>query len=203
MIAGSTRPRIFTFATLPAAGAYVGEAVRVSDIGPNGSTWEWTGTLWHPVNGACLYHKITTALTSANNSDAQIIDYALLPAGMLSGYPEIELSYAVSKSGASDTILIYFRIGPTLSAAETSIIGTSLAGATANAASTVKIRFSLSGYRMTTLNTVGSIGNSTSTQFAVQALDIGVDNYLIVTSERTVGASETSTLHGFSVVYKK
>jgi hypothetical protein len=203
MIAGSTRPRILTFATLPAAGAYPGEVVRVSDIGPSGSTWEWTGTLWRPVNGVLRQHRLTATLGGANNSDAQVLDYTTFPVGLLAVGDEIEVFVRGAKSGTSDTVAVKILFGVTFDPAENSAFSMNLTTTTAYMATRQRFRVTASAIARVTLNAAEDTGTTTVNPIASIVYDPAFDHYMSISTQRTSGVTETSSIYAFSVVVYK
>jgi hypothetical protein len=108
----------YTLATLPPVGSYIGQIVQVTDVGKNGSAWQWSGTVWAPVSGSVLLHLLGSEVDSVSNTNEQVLDYISLPAGLMSAGAELDITYTIAPSVPSTVFYLAFRLGVTHTTAD-------------------------------------------------------------------------------------
>jgi hypothetical protein len=203
------RTQTYTFATLPAAGSYVGQIVRVSDVGVYGSTWEWTGALWRPVNGRYRHHRLAAPITGANTSDAQLLDYTAFPDGLLADGDEIEVFLRLNKSGTSATFAVKLLFETVADPLANAICNLTLAGSTPYLATRQRFRVlgpqaqPVASIQPVTLGLPASYGTTATFGTTGKPLTAGATNYLSLVVQRTSGTTEYPYVAAFAVEVHK
>lgn len=195
--AGST----YTWATKPLASVLRGQ-IFISDIGVGGSYWYSDGSKWRPVGGRVT---LKNTITNIQNTGAAkvVMDYATLPAGLVSDGDLLEVSWNHEKVGVSDTCATDLAIGTVAGTAGTSLaVATSgLAGATLTLATRHLLRKeSSTSIRPLTLAIGAGVGTSTNTGVVITVPDMNSQvTYLQNTSDMTAG-TDVVNLRGFVVI---
>lgn len=183
--------RSYTFATLPASGAYTGEIVYVSDVASGGSHWQWSGSLWKPVNGVMTYHKLAAEVTAADNTNEQVLDYTgAFPAGLLAVGDTLRIRVAGTLSGV--TYAIKFRFGTAHTTSDTAF-------AQSNWTANQEISYSLRIVSAT--SAVLLAGAAISSVITIPNVSSN-SNYLSLTVQKSTG-SPVITLKYFTVELNK
>lgn len=188
-----------TFAQLPTSGRFMGEQRRVSDVGVGGSHWEWNGFLWRPVNDVYRHHRLAYMLTGASTANAQILDYTEFPPGLLDEGDEIEVFLRVYKSGTSDTLAIRLLFESVLDPGANTVFSVNLATTTAHLATKQRFRVASGALMPVNLNSGAAYGATTTGGLGSRPISATQINYLMLSSQRTVGTSEIPYVYGFAV----
>lgn len=79
-------PPVVTFSNLPASGIPTGSVYQVSDVGVNGSQWEWNGTKWGLANGR-------TVLAQSGMPWVTLSSGSIAAGGAITGITALSLIY--------------------------------------------------------------------------------------------------------------
>lgn len=142
------------YASIPAPGN-AGKIVRVSDFGTKGSLLMDDGTRWKPMNGCTVLATLDTVSSSIPNSEAIVFQYAI-PANALQNKDRLRLRVSLTKSGATDTATMRFRMGTAGTTGDTLLYsGTALAAANRTSGIATDLR-------LETATTIQQLANSSS-----------------------------------------
>jgi hypothetical protein len=192
----------FTWATKPLASALTGQ-IFISDVGVGGSYWYSDGSKWRPVGGRVTLKNTIAAITNSA-APLVVLDYATMPAGLVSDGDTVEVWFSKERTGGvADTDQTDIRIG-TVAATP----GTTCGLTTAGLATTTIWLASRWAYRkesnitvrpMTIAGTVGLGAATVANQaISVDAMDPQT-TYLQITSDLTIAGGEVVNLRGFRV----
>lgn len=113
----------YTWATLPSASSLSGKTALVSDVGSGGSLWKSNGSRWFVVGGSVILGQVvdrpsTSGVTTTN------IGSILIPAGVIQDGDRLRCTFALSKSGASETATLSLRFGSLNTVSDASFFST-------------------------------------------------------------------------------
>jgi hypothetical protein len=202
--AGPTSPALVTtWANRPTATSYGQRTLYVSDVGIGGSYWYSDGVQWRPVNGHVTIKNLTV---SVSNSAAPkiVMDYATIPAGLVTDGDILRISYLKERTGgvadtdATDIMLgaVALTLGTTTGLATSALAAANIqlcvAGALRKESATtlrpVNIPGGVGWGAATVANAVATVPNM-NTQ----------TTYLQITSDLTTAGGETAWLRAYTV----
>ena len=192
----------YTWATKPLPSALTGQ-IYISDIGVGGSYWYSDGSKWRPVGGRVTLKNTLTDVTNATVQKV-VLDYATLPAGLVSDGDVLAVSFVKERTGGtSDTDTTDLCVGTVAATPGTSV------GLNTAVLATTQIQFAANwSVRRETPTTVrptsmtGSTGVGGGVNANVVATIPNMDTqttYLQLTSDLTNAAGEVVHLRGFTV----
>jgi len=193
---------VYTWATKPAAAAgNANKRVFISDVGVGGSYWFSDGARWRPVGGRVMLHALFTAVTSVANTNEQILDQYLAPAGLFSAGDKVAFTCRLDKSAAVDTCTRSYRVGALGTVADATLFNQAQPSTT----NAMLAEYQPSIFQdVTTLVPVGTgLVSFNNVRTAIPA-NVTVPNitavpiYFSITTKMTAG-SETMALREFSV----
>ncbi len=110
-VAASAFANTYTWATLPAASAYIGTAY-VTDVGLSGSLWRSDGANWGVVGGSVVLGRTNVAGTALTGSTTETIDWVYtIPAGLLGANGALELQAKYTMTNNANNKNFRVRLG--------------------------------------------------------------------------------------------
>ncbi len=186
----------YTWATLPAAAAYIGNAF-VSDVGARGSLWRSDGSAWGLVNGQCVLTSTAVAAAAHTGTVAEttIATYTL-PAGLLglNGVLEIYSKWTLTNNANAKTFT------PKLSSTTLGGIGMPSA-ASFGTRHAIQNRNSASS-QLASNGTVHGYSGNGATGWTLPAVDTSVAQN--ITLNITLGvAGDSATLESYEIILRR
>lgn len=194
---------VTTWTARPSAATYTARTLFVTDVGIGGSYWFSDGVKWRPVGGRVTVKNL---ITSISNSGAPkiVMDFATLPAGLVSDGDVLEVFYTKQRlGGVADTDATDLMIGTVSGTLGTStgLLNSGLAAANIEINVLARMRKeSSTSLRPASLN--GSLGLGIGTNAAVPATVPNMDTqttFLQITSDLTTAGGEVAWLRAFTV----
>lgn len=107
---------VFTWSNLPAANAYSGNTVYVTDIGPKGSYWKSDGVNWGLINGSVVLYRSSIStrdtITGLTNSAQEAFNLTL-PANIMGPDGELEIKTKWTVTNNANIKLVQVYLGTT------------------------------------------------------------------------------------------
>ena len=178
----------------------VGTRYFATDVGIGGSNWYSDGVRWRLVSGSTVLYNNYTDVVSAANTNEQILDQFLIPAGLIKDGDIVCVKNRNDKSSTVDTCTTRLRLGTAGTVADALISQTAQPATTSRTSYLLKefVFVSATSVRRGTMETAASIGVSTSIAADVTVSNVSNALYLSLTTQMTTGA-ETMAVKQFIV----
>lgn len=194
---------VTTWAARPSPITFATRTLFVTDVGIGGSYWYSDGTKWRPVGGRVTVKNLTTSISNSG-APRVVMDFATLPAGLVSDGDILEVLYLKERTGGtSDTDATDLLIGTVSTTAGTST------GLATSALATTTVQLSVYAAvrkeSSTTLRPctipggVGLGGNTTANAVATVPNMDTQTTFLQITSDLTTAGGEVAWLRAFTV----
>lgn len=184
----------YTFATLPSASANSGRVAVVTDIGYGGSLWRSNGATWEPTSAIDLRKASGTINCPAGTAEG-VRDQILIPGGLLKVGSVLDVEGMVTKSGATEGLSLYVRIGSAGTVADAAVLSSTSMITNTNRTSRFTIPIRLAGATSAESVSIASqpaaSGVTTNTPTAITIPTISSDLYLSVTTKMSA-STETA-----------
>ncbi len=109
--------RQYTWATLPAASAYIGNAF-VSDIGSHGSLWRSDGSTWGLVGGLCVLSQSSVAVSAGAVTTEETLFSMTIPGGSMGPNGALRVTTLFTTTNSANTKTMRIKLGATAFAAQ-------------------------------------------------------------------------------------
>lgn len=145
-----------TWANKPSS-AVTGSLIFVSDVGENGTIFQYTGSRWRAMNGMASLKTLGTAQTGIANSETIALQ-TLIPAGALQAGDIVRGRLSLTKTGTTDTGTVTVRVGTAGTTGDTAITGLSAFVALAATGVSAGFEFEVRLVSATSAQRLGSTG---------------------------------------------
>jgi hypothetical protein len=194
---------VTTWAARPSAATYTARTLFVMDVGIGGSYWFSDGVKWRPVGGRVTLKNLTTEVSNSG-APKIVMDFATIPAGLVSDGDLIRIEYTKQRlGGTADTDATDIMVGtaPTTLGTSTGLITSALATTTVEIDVRAAYRkVSSTSVRPTSL--LGAVGFGGATSASVAATVPNMDTqttYIQITSDLTTAGGEVAWLRAYTV----
>lgn len=169
-----------------------------TDVGENGTLFQWNGTRWRVLNGTGALKTLGASASGITNSETIVLQ-ASLPAGSWQTNDLIRIrDLSISKSGTTDTGNLSIRIGTAGTTADTVVTGASALGIISAANTTYGGEFELKLVSATSAQKTGNSGsapfaggNSTTLPAATTISDASANALFITATLASTGVTNT------------
>lgn len=192
---GSTSKLVLTttFAALPAASAYIGQAL-VTDVGPSGSFWRSNGVSWGLVGGMALLAQGAGLSVDPGSTSEQDLVSILLPGGLMGTVGELEVVTMWEGTVNANTKTTKVKLGGT------AFLNTT--GLTSNASyllpPTRIANFGAQNSQRSYPAANGNASTATGTSATTGAIDTSAPTTLAISGTKATG-TDTLTLSYYSI----
>ena len=172
----------------------------VSNVGVGGSQWYSDGVRWRALGGTVVLKNNYTDANTVANTNEQILDQFLIPAGLIKIGDIVRVKNRNDKSSTVDTCTTRLRLGTAGTVADANISQTAQPATTSRTMYMLKefVFVSATSVRRATMETAASTGASTAIAADVTVSNVSNALYLSLTTQMTTGA-ETMTLKDFII----
>ncbi len=186
----------YTWATLPAASAYIGNAF-VSDVGARGSLWRSDGSAWGLVGGSCILAQSAVAATTLTGTTTETAaqNYTL-PGNLMGLNGKLRVFTKWTVTNNANTKTLRFRFG------SSGISGTVLADPQSSGQATVHVTAEIEN-RNSLSSQIGGNGSvnltGSTNSWRTATVNTASDQLIAITAQLGVG-TDSVTLESYQIV---